>query len=67
MSPMGTGNRYDVLPYETGSDYRTNPDQLVMTSWIHGGPLPPSQEARLLDVGCGTGVLAMAHAKNQDH
>lgn len=45
----------DAIPCGTGAVPATRPDQLALYSWLHGGPLPPVEGYRVLEVGCADG------------
>lgn len=47
---------YDLVPFTSGSLAATRPDHLALTSWLHGGPRPPTRGFRCLELGCGDGA-----------
>jgi SAM-dependent methyltransferase len=54
---MGTIlNPYDELPYDCRAIPATAPEQLVICSRLFGGPTPPWQKTRVLELGCGDGA-----------
>jgi trans-aconitate methyltransferase len=46
---------FDEYPYPGLPIPATYPPQLALSSRIHGGPYPPSERFRLLELGCGDG------------
>jgi SAM-dependent methyltransferase len=61
---MGTSvNPYDELPYRCFPIEWTAPERLAVASVLHGGPRPPLDRYRVLELGCGTGgnVLPLAY------
>lgn len=55
--------RYEAVKY-TGRVYRlTHPDRLAMVAKLRGLEPPPVETARVLELGCGTGmnIVSMAH------
>src|SRR5262245_10746578 len=44
---------YDEVPYACQPIPCTAPEQLALASWLHGGPFPRVEGARVLEVGCG--------------
>jgi SAM-dependent methyltransferase len=56
-------NPYDELPYESFPVEWSAPERLALASLLHGGPRPPLEAYRVLELGCGTGanVLALAY------
>ncbi|MFT5434028.1 MAG: SAM-dependent methyltransferase [Myxococcota bacterium] len=62
---MGTDqlrDRYEQLPYPGGTYRFTHPDRLAVTARLRGLETPPVETARILEIGCGTGVNAVAMA-----
>lgn len=49
-------NPYDELPYKSYPIDWTAPERLALASLLHGGPYPPLNEYRVLELGCGSGV-----------
>src|SRR5450631_3931583 len=56
-------NVYDELPYRCLPIEWTAPERLVLASLLHGGPRPPLNTYRVLELGCGNGanLLPLAH------
>jgi SAM-dependent methyltransferase/methyltransferase-like protein len=54
---------YDLVPYDCGPIAFTAPEHVALTSVLAGGPAPPLEGFRLLELGCGDGsnLLALAH------
>jgi SAM-dependent methyltransferase len=54
---------YAEQPYESRPIPWTAPEQLSLLSQLYGGPAPPVNGARYLEIGCGdaANVLALAH------
>lgn len=48
-------NPYDEVPYEDGCYPFTHPDHLATLAAVHGLPVPPVEECRLLELGCARG------------
>ena len=48
-------NTYDELPYESSAIAGTSPIRLALVSALHGGPRPPVEGFRALELGCGNG------------
>src|SRR5690606_38100561 len=46
---------YDELPYEGRAIPAAAPAALGLTARAHGGPRPPLERARVLEIGCGDG------------
>jgi SAM-dependent methyltransferase len=61
------GDPYDELPYESIPMEWTAPERMAVTSLLHGGPLPPVDEYRYLELGCGdaTNLLPLARYRPQ--
>ena len=53
--PPPSKNTYDELPYESGAIHATDPVRLSLVSGVHGGPRPPVERFRVLELGCGNG------------
>jgi cyclopropane fatty-acyl-phospholipid synthase-like methyltransferase len=49
-------NAYDELPYVCYPVPCTAPEQLAMASFLHDGPCPRVENARVLEIGCGDGA-----------
>jgi SAM-dependent methyltransferase len=66
---MTTMDAYDEVPYDCQPIPCTAPEQLALTSLLHGGPAPPVQGARLLEIGCGDGanLLSLAFHRPDSH
>lgn len=47
---------YDEIPYDCQPIPCTAPEQLAVSSRLHGGPRPPVRDARVLEIGCGDGA-----------
>jgi methylase of polypeptide subunit release factors len=47
---------YDDVPYEGRAIPASAPAALLMTARMHGGPRPPLERARILELGCGDGA-----------
>lgn len=47
---------YDEVPYDCQPIPCTAPEQLAVTSLLHGGPRPALRDARVLEIGCGDGA-----------
>lgn len=60
---------YDELPYEDNAYYHTHPSNLAVVATLCGLNPPPVTNARVLELGCGTGfnLLAMAFSLPQAH
>lgn len=58
---------YDEVPYDCQPIPCTAPEQLAVTSLLHGGPGPPLRDARVLEIGCGDGanLLPLAYHRPQ--
>ncbi len=53
---------YDSLPYENLPRYDTHPDSLATAARLRGLEAPPVESARVLELGCSTGVNLLALA-----
>jgi SAM-dependent methyltransferase len=49
-------NLYDELPYKSHPIEWTAPERLALASLLHGGPRPPLDAYRCLELGCGDGA-----------
>jgi SAM-dependent methyltransferase len=47
------GDPYDELPYISVPVEWTAPERMAVTSLLHGGPRPPVESYRYLELGCG--------------
>ena len=56
-------NSYDELPYKSYPIEWTAPERLALASMLHGGPRPPLDSYRVLELGCGIGgnLLPLAY------
>ena len=56
-------NPYDELPYKSLPIEWTAPERLAVASLLHGGPRPPLDTYRVLELGCGDGsnLLPLAY------
>lgn len=52
----GALNPYDELPYRSLPIEWTAPERLAVASLLHGGPRPPLDTYRVLELGCGDGA-----------
>lgn len=54
---------YNELPYQSFPIEWTAPERLTLASLLHGGPWPPLDSYRVLELGCGNGanLLPMAY------
>lgn len=52
--------QFDVAQ-DVGVGLKVNTDAMLLGAWAAADPLPP--QARILDIGCGTGVLALCMAQ----
>jgi len=64
---MITINPYDELPYRSLPIEWTAPERLAVASLLHGGPRPPLDTYRVLELGCGDGanLLPLAYYRRQ--
>ena len=58
---------YDELPYNSFPIEWTAPERLTLTSLLHGGPRPPLDTYRVLELGCGNGANLLALAYFRRH
>lgn len=65
MPPAATP--YDELPYKSFPIEWTAPERLALASLLHGGPRPPLDSYRVLELGCGNGanLLPLAYYRRQ--
>jgi SAM-dependent methyltransferase len=63
----GGGDPYDELPYLGKPVDWMAPERLALVSCLHGGPRPPLDRYRMLEVGCGDGanLIALAYYRTQ--
>lgn len=56
-------NPYDELPYKSQPIEWSAPERLAVASLLHGGPRPPLDRYRVLELGCGNGsnLLPLAY------
>jgi SAM-dependent methyltransferase len=64
---MALSNPYDELPYRSAPIEWSAPERLALTSLLHGGPRPPDQGYRLLELGCGNGANLLPLAFFRPH
>src|SRR5262245_13196912 len=60
-------NAYDELPYRSFPIEWTAPERLALTSLLHGGPRPPLDRYRVLELGCGNGANLLPLAYYRRH
>jgi SAM-dependent methyltransferase len=60
-------NPYDELPYQSYPIEWTAPERLALASLLHGGPRPPLDDYRVLELGCGSGANLLALAYYRRH
>jgi len=60
-------NPYDELPYKCLPIEWTAPERLALTSLLHGGPRPPLDTYRVLELGCGDGANLLPLAYYRRH
>jgi SAM-dependent methyltransferase len=60
-------NPYDELPYKSCPIEWTAPERLALASVLHGGPRPPLDTYRVLEMGCGNGanLLPLAYYRRR--
>lgn len=60
---MAYNNPYDQFPYQSFPVEWTAPERLALASVLHGGPRPPLDSYRVLELGCGAGgnLLPLAY------
>jgi SAM-dependent methyltransferase len=58
---------YDEVPYLSFPVEWTAPERLALASLLHGGPRPPVDEYRMLELGCndGTNLIPLAYYRPQ--
>jgi SAM-dependent methyltransferase len=63
---MRAYNPYDELPYKSCPIDWTSPERLALVSLLHGGPRPPLDSYRVLELGCGAGqnLLPLAYYRS---
>ncbi len=64
---MITLNPYDELPYKCLPIEWTAPERLALASLLHGGPRPPLDTYRVLELGCGDGANLLPLAYYRRH
>ncbi len=62
-----SGNPYDELPYKSFAIEWTAPERLAVASLLHGGPRPPLDGYRVLELGCGNGANLLPLAYYRQH
>jgi SAM-dependent methyltransferase len=62
-----SSNPYDELPYKSFPIEWTAPERLALASLLHGGPRPPLESYRVLELGCGSGANLLAMAYYRQH
>src|SRR5262245_52281055 len=60
-------NPYDELPYNSFPIEWTAPERLALASLLHGGPRPPLDGYRVLELGCGNGANLLPLAYFRRH
>jgi SAM-dependent methyltransferase len=60
-------NPYDELPYRSFPIEWTAPERLAIASMLHGGPRPPLDQYRVLELGCGNGANLLPLAYYRRH
>lgn len=50
---------YETVPYVGYPIAAAHPRRLAWTSFVHGGPRPDPERARVLEVGCGDGATSL--------
>jgi SAM-dependent methyltransferase len=60
-------NPYDELPYRSCPIEWTAPERLATASLLHGGPRPPLDRYRVLELGCGNGANLLPLAYYRRH
>jgi SAM-dependent methyltransferase len=58
---------YDTLPYKSLPIEWTAPERLALASLLHGGPRPPLDTYRVLELGCGNGANLLPLAYYRRH
>lgn len=60
---VASDNPYDEVPYPSLPVDWSAPERLALTSLLHGGPRPPLDSYRVLELGCGDGgnLLPLAY------
>ena len=64
---VGTCDPYDELPYRSLPVEWTAPERLALASLLHGGPRPPLDGYRVLELGCGDGANLLPLAYYRRH
>lgn len=60
-------NPYDELPYKSQPIEWSAPERLALASLLHGGPRPPLDKYRVLELGCGNGANLLPLAYYRRH
>src|SRR5271157_1565074 len=60
-------NPYEELPYKSFPIEWTAPERLALTSLLHGGPRPPLDNYRVLELGCGNAANLLPMAYYRTH
>ena len=60
-------NPYDELPYRSRPIEWSAPERLAIASLVHGGPRPPLDAYRVLELGCGPGANLLPLAYYRRH
>ena len=60
-------NPYDEVPYKCFPIEWTAPERLALASLLHGGPRPPLDTYRVLELGCGNGANLLPLAYYRRH
>lgn len=63
----GQSNPYDELPYKSVPIEWSAPERLALASLLHGGPRPPLDTYRVLELGCGDGANLLPLAYYRRH
>ena len=63
----GLPDPYDELPYRSLPVEWTAPERLALASLLHGGPRPPLDAYRVLELGCGDGANLLPLAYYRRH
>lgn len=59
---MASHDLYDEFPYKSLPIEWTAPERLGLVSMLHGGPRPPLDSFRVLELGCGNGANLIPQA-----
>lgn len=63
----GPSDPYDELPYRSLPVEWAAPERLALVSLLHGGPRPPLDAYRVLELGCGDGANLLPLAYYRRH